>query len=105
LYIAGEKWELLKPLWHELLQLLDRLGFLAPPTKSDRPKGGRPRLKAHQDAIQRLQDEEQSRKSNFYQWKKEYEKETGIDPGQTENGAWELHRSAVWRKNKPDETG
>ena len=74
-------------------------------TRPDKPKGGRPRLKAHQDALQRLQDEGQSKESNFYQWKKEYEKEMKINPDQTESGAWELYRTSVWRQNKPGKTG
>jgi hypothetical protein len=72
-------------------------------TQPKKPKGGRKQIQSHRDALQRLYDK-QPRQSNFTQWKTEYETETGIDPEHTESGAWELHRSMVWRKYRPDET-
>lgn len=71
--------------------------------ETQKNKGGRKRLQAHRNALQRLVDG-QTRQLNFAQWKTEYEKETGIDPEHTASGAWELHRSMVWRKYSPDET-
>lgn len=77
--------------------------FPASGRKTRKNKGGRKRLQAHGDALQRLKGG-QPRQMNFAQWRTEYEKETGIDPEQTASGAWELHRSMVWRKYSSDET-
>ncbi len=66
-------------------------------TQTDRRKGGRRRLQSHQKALQRLLDG-QTREANFYQWKKEYEAETGTDPEHLLSGAWDNHRKSVWEK-------
>jgi hypothetical protein len=60
-------------------------------------RGGRPQMKAHKNAITRLQDRE-SRKVNFYKWKREYQEESGTDPDDMQSGASELYRQMVWRK-------
>jgi hypothetical protein len=60
-------------------------------------RGGRKRLQSHQDAIQRLVDG-QTRETNFYQWKLDYEEETGTETDEMESGASELYRKSVWKR-------
>jgi len=69
-------------------------------TRPDKPKRGRPQMKCNQDALQRLKDDEQSKVANFYQWKQEYTKETGVNPEQRGKGskASELYTKNVWKK-------
>lgn len=61
-------------------------------------KSGRPKatgLTANLSAIERLQQGERKEK-NFYQWRYDYQEETGIDPELKKAGARELYRKSVW---------
>jgi len=68
-----------------------------PIPERSKPTGGRKRLQSHQDAIQRLVDG-QTRETNFYQWKLDYEEETCTKPDAMESGASELYRKSVWKR-------
>lgn len=57
-------------------------------------------IKAHADAIRRLDEEGQSRTANYAQWYREYEAETGIDPETRVSGAAELYRGSVWKQRR-----
>lgn len=75
-----------------------------PEAKTRKNRGGRKSVQAHRNALQRLLDG-QPKEQNRYQWKQEYQEETGLDPEHTESGADELYRAGVWkkyRKVKPD---